>query len=163
MTSQNLNRHSRPKVAAALAIALLTAACTTIIPSSGAPTVIANTPFGSYPIANQPGGPAANQPPPANSGDRSGTYSGTATVLTTGGGVCLNNRRVSGFHVRGNSVRWGQFHGTIASDNGLQMVYGTTWVFGQFVGDRFDGQISMGMRWNGPGCSFMMSLTKNAT
>jgi hypothetical protein len=41
------------------------------------------------------------------------------------------------------------------------MVHGNTWVFGQFVGGRFDGQISNSGRMNGPGCSFMMSLERS--
>ncbi len=83
--------------------------------------------------------------------------------LNTGGGVCIANQTIRDFKVTGNSVRWGRFRGTIAADNGLQMVNGNTWVFGQFVGNRFDGQISTSTRANGPGCSFMMTLERTSS
>jgi hypothetical protein len=161
------------QIAAGFGIGLLAAACTTMHPSSGPPTVIHSTPFGSsqVPTGGQPpippGGapavpPTGLTPPPANVGDRNGTYSGTASPLSTGGGACLTNQSVSGFRVDGNSVRWGRFHGTISRDNGLQMVNGNTWVFGQFVGTRFDGQIST-TRGSGPGCSFIMTLEKTGS
>jgi hypothetical protein len=157
------------------AIGLLAAACTTVIPASGPPTVIRSTPFGSQVVGGgqpvvQPGGNLAappaglepNRPPAAAGGDRSGIYGGIAVPLNTGGGVCIANQTISGFKVDGNSVRWGRFRGTIAADNGLQMVNGNTSVFGQFVGDRFEGQISTTRRVSGPGCSFMMSLERTS-
>jgi hypothetical protein len=42
------------------------------------------------------------------------------------------------------------------------MVNGNTWVVGQFVDGRFDGQISTSTRSIGPGCSFMMSLERTS-
>ena len=168
-TDRSIRRHpTRCQFALSIGIGLLAAACTTVIPSSGPPTIIRSTPFGSQVVSGsqpvvQPGGtlaapPAPNPPPAAAIVDRSGVYSGIAVPLNTGGGVCIGNQTISGFTVKGNSVRWGRFRGTIAADNGLQMVNGNTWVFGQFVGGRFDGQISTTSRLNGPGCSFMMTL-----
>nr|WP_294520247.1 hypothetical protein [uncultured Rhodopila sp.] len=157
-------------------IGLLAAACTTIIPGSGPPTIIRSSPLGSQVVSGpqpvvQPGGTLAappaglesNRPPAAASVDRSGIWSGTAVPLNTGGGVCIANQTIRDFKVTGNSVRWGRFRGTIAADNGLQMVNGNTWVFGQFVGNRFDGQISTSTRANGPGCSFMMTLERTSS
>jgi hypothetical protein len=118
----------------------------------------------------QPGGTLAAppagldpNPPTAAGGDKSGIYSGIAVPLNTGGGLCISNQTISGFKVNGNSVRWGRFRGTIAADNGLQMVNGNTWVFGQFVGGRFDGQMSTSTRVSGPGCSFRMSLERTSS
>ena len=156
-------------------IGLLAAACTTVIPSSGPPTVIRSTPLGSQVVSGnqpvvQPGGTLAappaglepNRPPAAAGADRSGIYAGTAVPLNTAGGLCIANKTIRDFKVNGNSVRWGRFRGTIAADNGLQMVNGNTWVFGQFVDGRFDGQISTFTRASGPGCSFMMSLERTS-
>nr|WP_294546778.1 hypothetical protein [uncultured Rhodopila sp.] len=171
-------RQRRPGCQFALSagIGLLAAACTTVIPSSGPPTVIRSTPFGSQVVSGnqpvvQPGGTLAappaglepNRPPAAAVGDRSGIYGGTAVPLNTGGGLCIANQTISGFKVDGNSVRWGRFRGTIAADNGLQMVNGNTSVFGRFVGDRFEGQMSTTRRASGPGCSFMMSLERTSS
>jgi hypothetical protein len=170
----NRRRRTGCQFALSAGIGLLAAACTTVIPSSGPPTVIRSTPFGSQVVSGgqpvvQPGGtlaapPAGLEPnrPPAAAVDRSGIYGGTAVPLNTGGGLCITNQTISGFKVNGNSVRWGRFRGTIAADNGLQMVNGDTWVFGQFVGNRFDGQISTISRLRGPGCSFMMSLERTS-
>ena len=65
-----------------------------------------------------------------------------------------------GFRVTGSHVRWGRFRGTVAPDNGLQMVSGTTWVYGQFVGDRFQGEISFWGAFDNPGCTYVMELRK---
>jgi hypothetical protein len=145
---------------------LLTAACTYISADGGPPAVIYSSPFGSSQLyaggrpAAPPGGPQPAESPPVTAAERSGTYSGIAVPLDTDGGLCISNRTVRGFRVHGRSVRWGGFHGTIAPDGGLQMVYGRTWVFGQFVGKTFQGQISTDTWVHGPGCSFMMTLEK---
>jgi hypothetical protein len=96
-------------------------------------------------------------------GDRNGTYSGTADVLTTGGGVCITNRTVSGFHVHGDSVRWGRFRGRITSRDSLQMVNGNTWVIGRFFGTRFEGQISVMGPLGSPGCSYILTLERTGS
>jgi hypothetical protein len=100
-------------------------------------------------------------PPPVQTADLSGTYGGVMKPLDTGGGLCISNRKVTGFHVRGRSVRFGQFRGTIAPDNGLQMVVGQTWIFGQFEGPDFRGQIDFpGGRFGAPGCTYLMTLQR---
>ena len=166
-------RRGLSAVLAGLGVAL-TSACTAVYEGGGPPTVMVSSPFGPPRIvaggtnAAPPGGslamPPPNLEPPQPSAptvvDRSGVYSGTAAVLDTGGGVCLQNQTVRGFRVTGPRVRWGRFRGTIAPDNGLQMVSGTTWVYGQFYGDTFHGQISFWGRFNNPGCTYVMELHK---
>ena len=156
-----------------LGVAVLASGCTTISQGGGPPTVMLNTPFGPPQViaggspAVPPGGNLATPPPDfdpaasatARTGNRSGIYSGTAVPLDTAGGRCIRNQTVKGFRVHGDAVRWGRFRGTIAPDNGLQMVDGPTWVIGQFVGDTFRGQISTSGR-AGPGCSYLMTLQK---
>src|SRR5580658_3582008 len=141
--------------------AFLVPACLALFACTQAPNVILSTPTGSVPLytpAQQPAGPGSNlaippgletasPPPPAQAGNRNGTYSGRAEVLTTAGGVCDNGMKVDNFKVYGNSVRFGQFRGTIAPDGGLQMVFGGTWIIGQFEGATFRGQADFRGRW----------------
>ncbi len=74
--------------------------------------------------------------------------------------------QVTGFHVSGNSVRFGGFRGTIDSAGGLQMVHGGQWIVGQFEGTTFNGQFTFPpqnqrrVRASGPGCSFVLSLNR---
>ena len=110
------------------------------------------------------GGPAA--PPgfdaamstPGPAVVRDGTYGGTADVLMTHGGLCLENKRVKDFHVQGNKVRYGGFRGTIAPDGMLQMAYGQDWIVGQFAGATFQGHLDVPGRIGDPGCSYMLKL-----
>ncbi len=153
-----------------LAIGLVSTGCTSIS-QGGPPTIIHSTPFGSTVISQggQPtgGGPATPPPgltpdaPPASVviGSRDGVYAGVAVPLNTGGGLCIRNQTIAGFTVHGDAVRWGRFRGRIEND-GLQMVNGNTWVFGQFDGPRFNGQISANGPRGRPGCTFMMTLEK---
>jgi hypothetical protein len=98
---------------------------------------------------------------PPTPADLSGTYAGVAEPLDTGGGMCISNRKVGGFHVRGRSVRWGQFRGTVAPDGGVQMVMGQDWIYGQFEGPDFRGQLDIPAgRFGAPGCSFLMTLQR---
>lgn len=76
--------------------------------------------------------------------------------------MCVTNQRVNDFRVDGNSVRWGRFRGTVSPDNRLQMVQGNTWVFGQFAGTRFEGQIST-RGPSGPGCTLAMTLERTGS
>jgi hypothetical protein len=95
---------------------LMTKACTAVYHNGGPPTVTVDTPFGPSQTY------AGNQPPPGGSlvappgnldggvpapatRNRSGIYSGTAVPLDTGGGMCINNQRVTDFRVEGDSVR----------------------------------------------------------
>jgi hypothetical protein len=147
----------RRAVSVSFGIGLLATGCTEVFKNGGPPSVIYNTPFGSTPISpgNQPW-PAQDLQAPATSINRDGVYSGIAVPLDTGGGICIKIQPVSDFRVRGNSVQWGKFQGRI-ENNGLQMVFGNTWVYGQVVGDRFDGQITTSGRFGAPGCSYMMT------
>ena len=159
--------------AAALVAAALTSACTGAYQGGGPPTVMLDTPLGPPEViaggglSVPPGGGLAAPPtgldtvPPTSAPrSRNGVYAGTAVPLDTGGGACIQNKEVSGFRVRGTTVRWGGFRGTIAPDNGVQMAYGTTWVTGQFIGEEFQGQITMPGRLGAGGCTYMMSLQK---
>jgi hypothetical protein len=157
-------------------LAALAITCQSMAGCSGsgefrAPAVVLDTPAGPTPIytpsPTMPGGLAA--PPPGlepasgtivQSADRSGTYTGTAVPLETGGGLCITTEPVSGFHVRGNAVRFGGFRGTISADNGLQMVYGNQWIIGQFEGSTFHGQFDVPGRFGAPQCTFMLSLER---
>jgi hypothetical protein len=156
------------QVSAAVAgvLCVLLAGC-----SGTAPTVLLDTPTGVKPIYQpspaMPGGlvgppPGLNgqPPPPVRRGDLSGTYAGTAVPLNTGGGLCIQNQRVGGFRVRGNSVRYGGFRGTIAPGGSVQMVYGQDWIFGQFEGATFRGQLDLRGRFGAPGCTYQFSLER---
>src|SRR5689334_24143913 len=150
---------------ATFALCLLLASC------GGGPTVLLDTPTGVTPIytpsPDMPGGLVApppglanSLPPPAQSANRNGTYSGTAVPLDTGGGICVSNQQVGNFRVRGNSVRYGGFRGRIQPDGGLQMVYGQNWIIGQFEGATFHGQLDLNARFNEQGCTYMLSLQR---
>jgi len=150
---------------ASLALCLLLASC------GGGPAVLLDTPTGVTPIytpsSDMPGGLVApppglanSLPPPAQSANRNGTYSGTAVPLDTGGGICVSNQQVGNFRVRGNSVRYGGFRGRIQPDGGLQMVYGQNWIIGQFEGATFHGQLDLNARFNEQGCTYMLSLQR---
>ena len=78
----------------------------------------------------------------------------------TAGGSCDNGMNVTNFRVDGNSVRFGQFRGTITPDGGLQMVFGGTWIIGQFEGATFRGQADFRGRWGAPGCVFILTLDR---
>jgi hypothetical protein len=150
-------------IAASLSASIFLAGCT------GGPAVLVDTPTGVTPIYTpspvMPGGPAG--PPPGLDGspppllqpvNRDGTYAGTAVPLDTGGGLCVDSRRVGDFRVRGNRARYGGFSGRIAPDGGLQMAYGRDWIIGQFEGTAFHGQLDLNGRFGEPGCTYMLSL-----
>jgi hypothetical protein len=161
----------RPGQTLAIGIAsvLLLAGCT-----GHGPQVVLDTPTGPTtlysPAPEVPGVPPPpgmgmpslqqGGPPPPPPGPRSGTYAGVAEPLDTGGGICIRNRQVGGFHVHGNAVRYGQFRGTIGPDNGLQMVSGQTWIYGQFEGPTFRGQLDIPAAFNNLGCTYMLTLNR---
>ena len=166
------NRRGRPvdmPGARAAVLCVLLAGC-----SGSGPTVLMDTPTGVTPIYTpapatpvMPGGNIGpppglgNQPPsPVRPVDPSGSYAGTAVPLVTDGGLCIQNRPVGGFRVRGNSVRYGGFRGTIAPGGSVQMVYGQDWIFGQFEGATFRGQLDLRGRFGSPGCTYMLSLER---
>jgi len=136
------------------------------------PNVIFDTPMGPVPLNSPapvpPGGALAAPPPnlmptlpaPAQVVSRDGIYSGTAEVLSTNGGSCTSGMDVSNFRVHGNSVRFGQFRGTIAPDGGLQMVFRGTWIIGQFEGATFRGQVDNRGGRNSAGCTFILTLDR---
>ena len=156
--------------ASKMAILLLLAGC-----GGGVPNVVIDTAAGPTPLyppapgipgapppglAMPPMGPNSPVPPPIV--DRSGTYAGIAEPLNTGGGLCISNRKVSGFRVRGNSIRFGQYRGTIAPDNGVQMVAAQSWIYGQFEGPIFRGQLDLPGRgrFGAQGCTYMLTLER---
>jgi hypothetical protein len=133
------------------------------------PNIVLDSTMGATTLYSAAPTPTASAPPPpglkpalpvsTQIADRSGSYAGTAQPLSTDLGACINTLKVSGFRVRGNSVRFGRFHGTIAADNGLQMVYGQQWIIGQFEGASFLGQVNVPGRFR-PGCTYMMTLER---
>ena len=139
------------------------------------PTVILDTAAGPATLLSStpsmPGGsvglpPGLKNTAPSNPTQplsRDGTYVGTAVPLDTGGGLCIVTQQVSGFHVQGNSVRFGGFRGTIDTNNGLQMVSRRDWIVGQFEGDTFHGQMDATGRLNTPGCTYMMTFQRAGT
>jgi hypothetical protein len=144
--------------------------------SEGNPSVTLNTAAGQTPIFRPPAGPPGGLATPPQSGqpaaptasaptDLSGTYAGTAVPLDTGGGLCIMTRNVSGFTVRGRSVRFGAFRGTIDANNGVQMFRGQQWIVGQFEGAIFYGQLDLtrqGSRGRSAarGCSYILNLER---
>ncbi|MGC1409755.1 MAG: hypothetical protein WA864_12510 [Acetobacteraceae bacterium] len=153
-------------VAVAVVVCVLLASC-----SGTPPTVLLDTPTGVTPIyqpsPGMPGGVVGPPPglynqssPPVRPRDLSGTYAGTAVPLDTGGGLCIQNQQVGGFRVRGNSVRYGGFRGTIAPSGSVEMVYGRDWIFGQFEGATFRGQLDLRGRFGAPGCTYQFSLER---
>ncbi len=155
----------RKGLSLAAAIAPLLAGC-----GGGPPTVVLSTPSGPttlyspgpmVPGAPPPPGLTGPVPPPPQLGNLNGTYAGIAQPMDTGGGLCLANRKVSGFHVHGRSVRFGQFRGSVAPDGGVQMVAGQNWIYGQFEGSEFRGQIDFpNANFGAPGCTYMMTLQR---
>jgi hypothetical protein len=140
--------------------------------SGGGPTVLVDTPMGAQ-VLYSPGPVMPNGLPPPPPGldaalptpgqivDRSGSYAGTAVPLSTAGGSCISTVNVKGFHVHGNSVRFGGFRGRIDANNGLQMAYGQNWIVGQFEGPVFYGQIDFNGRGAfGPGCTYALTLQR---
>src|SRR5579863_1071192 len=133
--------------------------------AGGPPSVTLNTAAGQTPIytpaARQPSGPLST-PPASSPTDRSGTYAGNAVPLDTGGGLCITTQKVSGFTVRGKSVRYGSYRGTIDANDGVQMVAGQNWIVGQFEGPVFSGQLDTTERGRGMarGCSYVLNLQR---
>jgi len=154
---------------------LLVMGCLALVGCSGdMPSVTVNTAHGQTPIytpAAQSTGslaapPQIEQPTASLATDRSGTYAGTAVPLDTGGGMCIKTRTVSGFTVRGKSVRFGSFRGTLDANGGVQMFAGQHWIVGQFEGAVFAGQLDMTQSGLGRGgfgargCSYLLNLQR---
>lgn len=123
------------------------------------PHVIFETPVGPVPL-NYPPGLQPALPAPAQAVSRDGRYAGIAEVLSTNGGLCIKPLTISDFIVRGSSVRFGRFQGTIAADDGLQMLYDGDWIVGQFEGAVFRGQLSVHGPRDEPGCTYILNLER---
>jgi hypothetical protein len=135
------------------------------------PTVAVGTPPGvtqlSSDVPEIPGAPPAMAPlptlamgsaPPAPSVSiRSGTYTGIAWPMGSGGGPCADSPGISGFHVRGHTVQYGPLRGTIDTQKGVQMTNGQTWIYGQFEGEAFAGQMDVLGPGGGAGCTYLMN------
>jgi hypothetical protein len=161
-----------PTIGQALALLFL-ASCTGNV-GLQPPTVAIGTPPGVTRLSSDapeiPGGPPPMTPlptlamgsaPPAPPAKpvRSGTYTGVAWPMGSGGS-CSTTREVSGFHVTGNAVRYGGLHGTIDPKNGVQMTNGQTWIYGQFEGESFAGQLDTPGPRGGAACTYQMSLSR---
>jgi hypothetical protein len=137
--------------------------------AAGTSTVPIYTPPSQQPA---PGGLAAppanlkNTPPaPAQPGGRNGSYTGRVEPLTTGGGNigCMSSTSVTGWHVYGDRVRFGQFRGTIDANGGVQMTAGGGWIVGQFEGPTFSGQYIAPSGRNSPSCTFLLRLQRTGS
>jgi hypothetical protein len=85
---------------------------------------------------------------------RSGRYAGFGYNIVDPGGLCAGKIRIYNFIVRGNEVSFGAYHGTIQPDGHLSMTGGPTRIYGEFVGEHFEGHF-----WQpGPACTYTMSL-----
>ena len=108
--------------------------------------------------------PPAPQPPPPPQGvagsGLDGTYRGTANVLITGGGQCMQNQRVTDFRVRGNQAVYQGFRGKIDPDGSVQMHFGHDWIIGRFDGNGFYGQLTVDKWRRPPGCAWILRLTR---
>jgi hypothetical protein len=171
MYSQSGHRAARANVQSGLVSLRVGAACIVLAGCSGGPSVTLNTAAGQTPIHTPSGGQSGGLASPPQIGqpvsgptDRSGTYAGTATPLNTAGGLCISSRKISGFRVRGTSVRFGAYRGTIDANGGVQLVAGHEWIIGQFEGPVFYGQLDMtgqgGRGYVSGGCSYMLSLER---
>lgn len=174
--TNGLPRTDVPRALRAVIMACIVPGCLTLLGCTvqtglPGPNVTFDTPMGPVPLNSPAPGPSAGglavppgldqtMPVPAPVVSRNGTYSGRAEVLSTAGGMCLNGMNVSNFKVHGNSVRFGQFRGTIAPDDGLQMVSRGTWIIGQFEGATFRGQVDARGNWDAPGCTFILTLDR---
>ena len=137
------------------------------------PTVAVSTPPGvtqlSSDVPDIPGAPPAMAPLPSltmgsaapepTASTRSGTYTGVAWPMGSGGGPCADSRAITGFHVRGHTVQY-PLRGTIDTQKGVQMTNGQTWIYGQFEGDAFAGQMEVLGPGGGAGCTYLMNLSR---
>jgi hypothetical protein len=138
------------------------------------PMIAIGTPPGVTQLSSDapeiPGGPPPMPPLPTTASEgaapalpvkpvRSGTYTGVASPMGSGGS-CTTTREISGFHVRGNAVRYGGLRGMIDTQNGVQMTNGQTWIYGQFEGEAFAGQMDVPGPKGGAGCTYQLSLSR---
>jgi hypothetical protein len=153
---------------AALLLVLCATFCTTVITPGQPNASTLATPIGPIPLTPSGptgiGGPDSLTIPPGTTlpiptalQGRNGTYAGYADVLGTAGGLCINDKPVSNFKVRGNQVRFGEWRGTIGPNGDLQMIFGNAWIAGRFQGPTFRGQLSDG---NPAGCLFALELDR---
>lgn len=157
----------RPRASAGLCLGAAWLALCGCTGQSGTPLpwVLLSTPVGPVPL-NAPARAAGMQPQaaaPVRAVSRDGLYAGSAEVLSTGGNMCQSGIKVADFGVQGNSVRFGSFRGTISADGDLEMVYGQTWIIGQFAGATFHGQLAMPGMQGMPGCTYMLSLVRTGS
>jgi hypothetical protein len=122
-----------------------------------------HTPSGVLSQTVSPTAPSvpASAVPPTQAARHDGRYSGTSTVISSGGGRCLGTQKIVGFDVRGNLAQWAGFRGTIDSNGGVQMHQGFEWLVGQFEEARFVGQLDIG-RWSSQSrCVYMFVLDRS--
>jgi hypothetical protein len=141
----------------------LLACCALLSACEGQPTAVVALPVGVvpvYPYAGTAPGAPGGAPPTTGIPVPDGMYAGVATPLVTDGGVCFESREVTGFQVQGNRVSFGGFQGPIDGTDSVQLVYGTDWIFGQFQGGLFQGQLVMQGARDNVGCSYTMTLRR---
>jgi hypothetical protein len=150
-----------------LCLAMAVSAC-----SGNPPVVMSESPIRATPnyppsatmpvgLGAPPRDPASPVSATSQNIDHNGVYTGTAEPLDTGGGVCIRTRTVTGFRVRGNSVRFGGFCGRIAADGGLQMTYSRQWIIGRFDGADFRGHLYLpGPPESASDCTYQLRLQR---
>jgi hypothetical protein len=163
MFSIRVNRN--PIDRAGVIVGLLLASCSMqMTPTPGGGYAITHLGVGPtrMPVARQPSQLAAPQSSALSSPNLDGVYSGIASLLSTGGGNCLTNQKVTNFRVSGNSVHWGGFRGTIDRNRGVQIAYGGDWLFGEFIGTQFSGvlQRTGNLRHRNPACYYRLLLQR---
>ena len=128
--------------------------------SSDAPEI----PGAPPPMAPLPPLAMGSAPPAPVVSVRTGTYAGIAWPMGSDGGPyggpCVASREISGFQVRGHTVHYGPLHGTIDNQKGVQMTNGQTWIYGQFEGEAFAGQMDVLSLRGGAGCTYLLNLSR---
>jgi hypothetical protein len=169
MFSSRINRNLIDR--ASVIVGLLLASCSLqMTPTPGGGYAITHLGVGPsrMPVALHSSQRAASPPSSALSSSPvtpvslDGVYSGMASLLSTGGGNCLTNEKVTNFRVSGNSVHWGGFRGTIDRNRGVQTTYRGNWLFGEFIGTQFSGvlQRTGNLRNGNPRCYYRLLLRR---
>jgi hypothetical protein len=117
---------------------------------------VAASPAPSAPSAAAPVATGLVAAPAPGRAGFDGVYAGTGTATRDVGSTCDTTIKVTGMNVSGGDVAFGDFHGKLNFDGGVQMQYGRDFVNGYFYPDRFDGSLFQPF----PGCTYHLVLTR---